>query len=271
MKAFPFYPGAWAAEKAERPVLRGVRTCPAARARYPADKGEPMQTKPPRLHTSNLCDKTYGLLKEHILQRKFNPDEKLSIPGLARLLGVSRTPIRDALNRLEAEGLVKTISKVGTYVRPIDAHDLLDIMDTRLMLELWVVDKLAARPPSQMKALVRPLEDVLERSRELLEEQTLDQYLRADYNLQFHTAFMQLGENRRNVEIYRAMMSYHYLAAKQSLFTKDMVISGTGQHSMIVGALKQGNFAEVHTFTRQHLEYSKERLLLRLQDCTGQA
>ena len=90
----------------------------------------------PKLDNTNLWDKTYVILKDRILKRDFQADEKLSIPELASQLGVSRTPIRDALNRLETEGLVKTISKVGTFVNAIDTEDFLNIMDTRLMLEL---------------------------------------------------------------------------------------------------------------------------------------
>ncbi|WP_201305319.1 GntR family transcriptional regulator [Paenibacillus puerhi] len=82
------------------------------------------------------------MLKESIIRRKFDPNQKLSIPELSDQMGVSRTPVRDALNRLEMEGLVKTVSKVGTFVVAITAEDVLNIMDTRLMLELWVVDKL---------------------------------------------------------------------------------------------------------------------------------
>lgn len=226
--------------------------------------------KLPKLDTTNLWDKTYNLLKEQIVQRKFSPNEKLSIPELSTQLGVSRTPIRDALNRLEIEGLVKTVSKVGTYVKPITADDLLDIMDTRLMLELWVVDKLAACPLAKVQAMVAPLEAILNGSRNLLGKKSLAEYLRADYNLQFHCAFMQLGENRRNMDIYRAMMGYHYLAAKQALFTREMVDRGIEQHTNIVMAMKQNDFASVRSFTRQHLDDSRSRLMLRLQDYGGQ-
>ena len=93
----------------------------------------------PRIDTSNLWDKTYVLLKDRILRRDFKPNEKLSIPDLAAQLGVSRTPIRDALNRLEKDGLVKTVSKVGTFINALEVREVVEIMDTRLMLDLWVV------------------------------------------------------------------------------------------------------------------------------------
>src|SRR5690349_17475333 len=105
----------------------------------------------PRIDNSNLWDKTYSILKEQIIRREFGANEKLSIPKLAEQLGISRTPIRDALNRLEMDGLVKTISKVGTFVSAIDEKTILDIMDTRLMLEFWVIEKIPQLPKADIK------------------------------------------------------------------------------------------------------------------------
>jgi DNA-binding GntR family transcriptional regulator len=224
-----------------------------------------MPTSLPRLDNVNLWDKTYNLLKDRILHRKFLPSEKLSIPELSSQLGVSRTPIRDALNRLEMEGLVRTIPKVGTYVTAIKNEDVLDIMDTRLMLELWVAEKLSGFPVAALRPLARPLEDLLHQSRTLLERGQTSEYLRSDFNLQFHIAFMRLGDNKRNLDIYLSMMGYHALAVEQDLFTTEMVMSALGQHETIVESLKQGEFGSLRTSIRQHLEDSRERLMNRIQ------
>src|SRR5690606_32682147 len=94
-----------------------------------------------KLDTSNLWDQTYSLLKESIIRREFAPNQKLMIPELAETLGISRTPIRDALTRLEMDGLVRSVPKVGTFVTPITSGDVRDIIETRIILEQWAVDK----------------------------------------------------------------------------------------------------------------------------------
>jgi DNA-binding GntR family transcriptional regulator len=224
----------------------------------------------PKIDTTNLLDKTYTILKEQIVHRKFKPNEKLSIPELADQLGVSRTPIRDALNRLEMDGLVKTVAKVGTFVNAIEIEDLLDIIDTRLMLELWVVEKLSAKPATEIAGLLRPLEALLEHSAQIVEQIPVGEYLKENFNLQFHIAFLRLGGNKRNEEIYRSMMHYHHLAVEQSLFTKEMVTSAIVQHQSVVAALRAGDFEAARAFIREHLDDSRERLIRRLNECGGQ-
>jgi DNA-binding GntR family transcriptional regulator len=223
-----------------------------------------------KIDNSNLLDKTYMILKDLILRREFKANQKLSIPEISEQLGVSRTPIRDALNRLEADGLVKTVSKVGTFVNAIEIEDLLDIIDTRLMLELWVVEKLPAFSKKDLREKVKELENILDSAVGFLKQSSLEAYLKSDYNLQFHIEFVKLGNNKKNVDIYLEMMDYHFLAVEHSLFTKEMVTSAIDQHYSIVEAIKQQNFAAVKASIKLHLDDSRERLIKRLQAHGGQ-
>ncbi|MDR3564602.1 MAG: GntR family transcriptional regulator [Negativicutes bacterium] len=224
----------------------------------------------PKIDNTNLWDKTYMLLKERIVRREFKPNEKLSIPELAARLGVSRTPIRDALNRLEMDGLVKTVSKVGTFVNAIEVEDVLDMIDTRLMLELWVVEKLPTLPKSSRIEKIKRLEDILAQAAVAVREVPLETYLKSDYNLQFHIEFIKLGDNRKNVDIYLGMMNYHFLAVEQSLFTKEMVTSAVDQHYSVVDALQREDYDAVKAAIKMHLDDSKERLIKRIQANGGQ-
>lgn len=224
----------------------------------------------PKLDNSSLWDKTYTILKDRIIRRDFKPNQKLSIPELATQLGISRTPIRDALNRLEMDGLVKTVSKVGTFVNAIEAEDVLDIMDTRLMLELWVVETLKNLSAQELAKIAGSLEAILDKASVALDKASLDAYLKSGHNLQFHMQFIQLGNNKKNAEIYLNIMHYHVWATEYSLFTKEMVTTALEQHYSIVRALKHGDFEAVKTSIRLHLEDSKERLIKRLQENGGQ-
>lgn len=221
----------------------------------------------PKIDNSNLWDKTYIILKERIIHREFKPNQKLSIPELASQLGVSRTPIRDALNRLEMDGLVKTVSKVGTFVTALEIEDILDIIDTRLMIELWVVERLPSLSTDELDKKIEILASILEKSKNSLENNPLDSYLRTDYNLLFHTEFVKLSGNRRNVEIYLTMMNYHSLAAENDLFTKDMVSSALEQHCEVINSLKERNWVKLRTALKAHLYDAKERLIKQFFHC----
>lgn len=223
-----------------------------------------------KLDNSNLWDKTYIILKDLIVRREFKPNEKLSIPELSAKLGVSRTPLRDALTRLEMEGLVKTVSKVGTFVNAISIGEVLDIIDTRLMLEYWVVEKLPLLSEKEYWLKIRQLEEVLEEAVNRVEKMPLGSYLRSDYNLRFHIEFIKMGNNQKNIEIYLNMMNYHYLASENSLFTREMVSSAIDQHYIIITALKIKDFDAVKQAVKEHLDDAKKRLIERLLANGGQ-
>ncbi|MFD2748184.1 GntR family transcriptional regulator [Paenibacillus yanchengensis] len=201
------------------------------------------------------------MLKESIIRREFAPNQKLSIPDLSIQLGVSRTPVRDALNRLEMEGLVKTISKVGTFVVAIDREDVLNIMDTRLMLELWVADQLVDLPSNELAAGISRMETILDFAEQDIAANKDDEYLKADYNLQFHIAFMQLGGNKNNIDIYLRTMNYRYITLKSSIVSREMVQVAQNQHRHIIQVIKQKDTNAVKKALREHLEDSKRRLL----------
>lgn len=223
----------------------------------------------PKLDTSNLWDKTYNILKESIIRREFSANQKLSIPELAEHLGVSRTPIRDALNRLEMEGLVKTVSKVGTFVVGIEIDDVLDIMDTRLMLEFWVVEKISYYTKDKIKQEILQMEQILRDSDEAIETLPLETYLQYDYNMAFHLEFIKLGKNNRNIEIYKNIMNYRFLAGKNALISKEMITTASKQHFAILTALKSGNIVDIKSAIKLHLDDSTERLLDKIKKNGG--
>lgn len=215
----------------------------------------------PKIDTSNLLDKTYNILKERIIKRQFKPNEKLSIPDLCEQLGVSRTPVRDALNRLESDGLVKTVSKVGTFVNTVDIDDVLDAIDTRLMVELWVAEKLSAFPETELSVLVSTLSAILDNASQLIEKSSFEKFLKSDYNLTFHMAFVKAGKNKRNEDIYLNLMNYHVLAQQNSFIKKAMVTTALNQHYSIVKALQERRFDGLKDAIKLHLDDHKQRLI----------
>lgn len=223
----------------------------------------------PKIDTSNLWDKTYALLKESIIRRKYDPNHKLSIPELSEQLGVSRTPVRDALNRLEMEGLVMTISKVGTFVVAITEQDVLDIMDTRLMLEFWALDKLNNIDKATLAFRLSRMKDILSSSAEKVDANRVDEYLKSDHNLEFHLEFMALGQNKNNLDMYLRTMNYRYITLKTSIVTNEMAKAALNQHHKIVDAIVGGQMNDMKQVIQLHLEDSKDRLLKVIRENGG--
>lgn len=214
----------------------------------------------PKIDNSNLLEKTYSILKGLIIKREFPPHHKLSIPELSEQFGVSRTPVRDALNRLEMDGLVRTVSKVGTFVTGVSAQDVLDIMDTRLMVELWVVEKLAQQTLDDLSEIVANMEKIHETSAFIVNTSKLENYHEGDYNLLFHMEFIKLGRNKKTLDIYENVMNYRFLAMKSYLITKEMVVRSLEQHRNIILTLKSGSHNDLKHVVTEHLEEAKIRL-----------
>lgn len=213
-----------------------------------------------RIDNTNLLEKTYGILKDLIIKREFPLEHKLAIPELAAQLGVSRTPIRDALGRLEKDGLVRSVPKVGTFVVGITSGNVLDIMDTRLMMELWVVKKLSSEPIELLPTVISNLEKIHETSLYTVNSNRLDHYHEGDYNLHFHMEFLKLGGNSHILNMYHDTMNYRFLAMKSYLITREMVQHSLDQHGQIIQALRNGAHEDLKRTVTGHLEDAKFRL-----------
>lgn len=215
----------------------------------------------PRLDKTNLWDRSYNLLKQMILRREFKPGAKLALPELSRQLGVSRTPIREALNRLEMDGLVRTVPKVGTFVNAIDEEMIEDVMNTRLMIELWVADMLPRLPEEEVMATADKMEEILSSSANLIRARQFSAHAIAENNVEFHLLYIALGGNKYNVEVYRTAMNYRRIAVQNDLISKQMVETAHAQHEEIVAAIRSRAPARVREIVKAHIIDAQKRLV----------
>src|SRR6476620_541770 len=108
------------------------------------------------------ADRVYQHVKQGVLDRRYQGGALLTEGELAESVGVSRTPVREALLRLEVEGLIKLYPKKGALVLPVSAQEIADVVETRLLVEEHAARKAVPAPP----ALIRRLEELLERQKE---------------------------------------------------------------------------------------------------------
>ncbi|MBD2847664.1 GntR family transcriptional regulator [Paenibacillus sp. IB182496] len=156
---------------------------------------------------------------------------------------------------------MKTVSIVGTFVNAIDEQALLDIMDTRLMLEFWVIERLPTVGREQREEPLARMTSILAQTSERIRTSAFDSNLHANANLAFHLEFIGLGGNEKNKTIYQALMDYRFLAAKNALISKEMVESAQQQHHAIVDAVREGEREPLRQAIETHLNDSKTRLL----------
>jgi DNA-binding GntR family transcriptional regulator len=109
--------------------------------------------KPPRI--GQRADHAYDWIKADIFEFRLLPGDRFSEPELALRLGVSRTPVRQALLRLASEGYVTVASRCGWQVRPLDFEALDDLYDVRVILETAAIRKLCEMTPQPALDLLR--------------------------------------------------------------------------------------------------------------------
>ena len=96
-----------------------------------------------------MGEQTYEVIRDAIVSLEFAPGEQLSVQRLSDLLGVSRTPVKDAFQRLEREGLVSVFPRKGTIVSPIEVKDIDEILEARALVEGFAASRAALQLSSE--------------------------------------------------------------------------------------------------------------------------
>lgn len=197
------------------------------------------------------------MIKERILKGEYSPGQRLITNDLAIELGVSRMPIREALQRLEAAtGLVTLIPHKGAIVNETSEEDLVEVFQIRVVLE-----GLAARlacpnmDGSQIDQLVKINRKVIEL------EHTRDEQCFLELNLEFHANIWKAANAPRLVAmlrlLYDASRSYRYISLKLPGRFEEIV----REHEEIIAALRQGDAGNVEKIVNKHYQQTLDWLM----------
>jgi DNA-binding GntR family transcriptional regulator len=214
----------------------------------------------PPAKEGSLADAAYVALKEKILKLYFLPGQYLNEGALCELLGVGRTPVHQALQRLQHDGLVEVMPRKGIIVQPGSISEILKILDSRVTIEADLARNAASRATAaegeELKKLARVKPNGSTRSQ-------LDDFVESDRL--FHSRFAELAGNPVMSEIARTLhdrsIRYWYLHLWQ---TFDGRASGS-EHMEIAEAIARGDGEAAASAVRAHIESLRSRLM-RAQD-----
>lgn len=209
-------------------------------------------------------------IRAMILRGKLTPGQRLAEAPLAEMLGMSRTPVRQALPVLAREGLLQEHETRGYIVRGFSTADILDALDLRGALEGLAAKRVAEGGAS--RALIIALRQVLEDGDRILTKghiEESDEALYADMNGRLHGLIVQ---EARSPIIGQALerISHVPFAAPQALafdkssldYMYQRLLYTHRQHHYIVNALERGEGARVEALMREHVNPVKENLNL---------
>ena len=198
--------------------------------------------------------KNNQLAYEYILRRIENGElaegDAVNEADLADMIGVSRTPVREALRQLEAEGLVKVYPYKGCFVTKLTRQDIIDIMDLRTLLEVWCLKK-------AFKHITEEDLDFCEKAiNEAIREHSVEMYIKSDRI--FHNMFIDKSGNKRvkfMLETLNAPLQY---IRANSLGNFKNWESTTNEHLNLVSYIRCGNQQKSVSLLVSHLKNSTD-------------
>lgn len=208
-----------------------------------------------------MTEIVYDTIRERILKGEYAPNERLITADLAEELGVSRMPIREALQRLEAgTGLVTMIPHKGAVVNEISDDDLYEIFHIRSVLE-GLVSRLAC--PNLTDEELTKMEKINQKILGL--GQTDDEDLFQELNLQFHSIIWNASKSPRLVgmlqNLYDASRSYRYISIKMPGRLEEI----DQEHREIIKYFKENDADAVEKCMIAHYQHTLHWLMSRAQ------
>ncbi len=205
----------------------------------------------------SLVDAAYRQMRQRILDNVWPPGHRALEQEVALALGMSRTPVREALVRLQAEGLVEVVPRHGMRVLPVSPTDMHEIYEILTALEGMAVERLALRRPTA--AELQPLVEATEAMDRTLAADDLDAWARADE--QFHRQLVELAGNR---QLQATVMNYWERAHRARMFSlrlRPKPENSTREHRALVERLIAGDAAGAARENRIHRERATRELL----------
>lgn len=201
---------------------------------------------------SNLAEQAYAQLKAMIHEFELLPGDRFSENEMGTRLGVSRTPVREALFRLRNEGFLDVESKAGWFVRPIDFDKLDQLYDLRVLLELASVARLCAREtdPPELEALKDAwLVPAAERLTDMRAVGALDEA--------FHATLVRAAGNAEIAKVHWDVTERIRIVRRLDFTREDRIDATYVEHGKILRAVLQRKLDQAQLLLKSHIEQSK--------------
>jgi DNA-binding GntR family transcriptional regulator len=203
------------------------------------------------------------LIREAILDGRLEPGKRLKEEELARELGISRTPVREALLMLQAEGLIMTVPNRGAVVRAHDAEDLQDLYQLRALLEGYAA-RLAALRISEEE--VERLGESCDRF-EALESEDVRELVKE--NLLFHNAILAAAGSARLTSMVRRVIELPLVYKSYIWYSPDQKRTSGYFHRQITTALAAHDPERAELIMKEHVFVARDLLVAHLRDLEG--
>ena len=234
-----------------------------------SDVNKSAPRSPSVIQRRNLGDDVYQILWSRILSRDLHPGEKLSDLKLSAELGVSRTPVREALHRLLQDGVIRAQPNRGFFVTSFSARDIDEIFEIRAALEALALRTVVTRHPDEDYSWA--LSELDEVARMIAIATTDDQivaanerFLAADQG--FHRFIVEHSGNERLIALVNGLWAQIAVFQKAGTHVPGYIEVALRQHREIITLLHDGDHAEAIDRLQSHIRDMKERIIADLAE-----
>lgn len=202
----------------------------------------------------------YEYMKEKILNNEFTPGEIYSETKIAAEIGISRTPFRDAVQRLVQEGYIDIIPSKGFMLHEMEVRDIVETFQVRTAIEGYCA-MLAAREAKSDRAgeLFEELDRLMGKLNKFAEENNINRFV--EYDNQFHLKLVAYAGNSAFDEMFGMYIHRIRNMASSSLMHPGRVAETQKEHNDIIRSMKSGDIEAVNNAISAHMERPKEIML----------
>ena len=207
--------------------------------------------------SASVRERTYQYLKSNILSGRYDPGGRLAEEHLAEELGVSRTPVREALHKLEQEGLIKPLETRGFIVSRDTQEEIEELFEIRSILEGYTLRLISQKIDQE---ILDRLEASIEEAEDALKRRKIDEVFK--WNTKFHDTLHELIRNKHRIyDMIVNMRKYVLRYRKDTLRYPDGGKRTVEGHRKITLALKLRDPDLCERVMREHIQQAKEDAL----------
>ncbi|MEG6617164.1 GntR family transcriptional regulator [Peptococcaceae bacterium 1198_IL3148] len=211
-----------------------------------------------------LREIVFETLRDAIITGKLRPGERLMEIQLAEEMGVSRTPVREAIRKLELEDFVVMVPRKGAYVAGVSLKDIADVFEVRAALEGLAASLAAERITDEEL-------DMMERSivsiNEVSQGENIDKVVESD--IDFHDLLYRAARNEKLISIITNLKEQLQRFRATSLAVTGRTKIAVEEHKQIVEALSERNAELARELAQQHIENAENVFLASLEEAKG--
>jgi DNA-binding GntR family transcriptional regulator len=206
--------------------------------------------------SQSLAEQAYQLIRRDILLCKLEPGLTIAQAQLVQAYGLSTTPVREALKRLEQEGYVQSIPRFGYLITPVTVEDIENIYELRLILEKSAI-RLAAKRASESELL--EIEKNAQFTYRYKDTQSYQSFL--ETNVSFHTAIALTSGNRRLADHISRLLDDMTRIFHLGLELRDSAEEMKNEHIALASALLKRDADLAEQITEDQIQRSQQRVL----------